>query len=194
MGDGLALTIPNLITIARLLLVPLLIWLIIDDQALAALGVLVIAGLSDAVDGFLARQLNLRSDLGTLLDPLADKALLVSMYVTLTYVEALPIWITILVVSRDVFIIGGVVLSWMLGEPMKLKPHWSSKLNTVLQIVLAGLVLADLAFPVDLMLIRTAGIYLVGIATVVSAAVYLVDWVRHMAAGEATRPTQEPPR
>lgn len=186
------MTIPNLITIARLLLVPLIIWLIIDDQAFLAFWVLVVAGLSDAVDGFLARQFNLRSDLGTLLDPLADKALLVSMYVTLSYVDALPIWITILVVSRDVFIIGGVVLSWMLGEPMSLKPHWSSKVNTVLQIVLAAVVLGDLAFPVDLLVVRAGAVYLVGLMTVVSAAVYLVDWVRHMAAGEATRPGKEP--
>lgn len=179
------MTIPNLITIGRLFLVPLVVWLIIDNQPDLAFWVFVVAGISDAVDGFLARQFDLRSDLGTLLDPLADKALLVSIYVTLTYIEALPIWITILVVSRDVFIIGGVVLSWMLGEPMRVKPHWSSKINTVLQILLAAIVLGDLAFSFDLMLVRTSAVYLVGVLTVASAAVYLVDWVRHMAAGEA---------
>ncbi len=100
------MTLPNLITIGRLILVPVIIWLIVVERADIAFWVFLIAGLSDAVDGFIARQLDLRSDLGTLLDPLADKAMLVSIYVALTYVHALPFWIAMLVVSRDVFIIA----------------------------------------------------------------------------------------
>jgi len=179
------LTLPNLITIGRLLLVPLIIWLIVADQPFAAFWVLVIAGISDAVDGFLARQLDLRSDLGTYLDPIADKTMLVSIYVTLAVVYAIPVWLTILIVSRDFLIVGAVVLSWMLGEPTSVQPLRISKLNTVLQIILAAVVLGDLAFTVDLATLSMTLVYIVATLTVASAAIYLVEWVRHMGAGEA---------
>ena len=179
------MTIPNLISIARLLLVPLIVWLIVVGQHGPAFGVFVVAGISDAVDGFIARQFDLRSDLGAYLDPIADKALLVSIYITLAYVNAIPGWVTILVVSRDLLIIGAVVLSWMVGEPMGTRPHWVSKVNTLLQIALAALVLGALAFAVELATLRTIMIYVVGALTVLSGAVYLVDWVQHMAGGEA---------
>ena len=179
------MTLPNLITIGRLLLVPLIIWFIVADQPLAAFGVLVVAGISDAVDGFIARQFDLRSELGTYLDPIADKTLLVSIYVTLAVVAAIPVWLTILIVSRDFLIVGAVVLSWVLGEPSSVQPLRISKLNTVLQIVLAAVVLGDLAFAVDLAALSTALIYIVAALTVASAAIYLVEWVRHMGAGEA---------
>lgn len=179
------MTIPNLISIARLLLVPLIVWLIVAGQHHLAFWVFVVAGISDAVDGFIARTFDLRSDLGTYLDPIADKALLVSIYISLAYVEAIPPWLAILVVSRDLLIVGAVVLSWMLGEPMGTKPHWVSKVNTVLQIAFAALVLGDLAFQLELVTLRAAMVYAVGVLTVVSGAVYLVDWVQHMAGGEA---------
>ena len=149
------MTLPNLITIGRLLLVPLIIWFIVADQPLAAFGVLLVAGISDAVDGFIARQFDLRSELGTYLDPIADKTLLVSIYVTLAVIAAIPVWLTILIVSRDFLIVGAVVLSWVLGEPSSVQPLRISKLNTVLQIVLAAVVLGDLAFPVDLAALST---------------------------------------
>ena len=179
------MTLPNLITIARLLLVPLIVWLILDSQHIWAFWVFVAAGVSDAVDGFLARQFDLRSDLGTYLDPIADKALLVSIYVTLAVIAEIPVWITILLVSRDFLIVGAVVLSWMLGEPTSVTPSRISKLNTAAQIVFAAVVLGDLAFSVDLAIARTILIYVVGVLTVASAALYLFEWLRHMAAGEA---------
>lgn len=179
------MNIPNLITIGRLLLVPLIVWLIIANQPDLAFWVFIIAGVSDAIDGFLARQLDLRTNLGTYLDPIADKTMLVSAYVTLSVVGAIPVWVTILVVSRDFLIVGAVVLSWMLGEPMVVRPLPISKLNTLLQIALVGFVLGDFAFTVDLSLITAVLVYLVGLLTLASAAVYLFDWARHMAAGEA---------
>ena len=176
-------TVPNLITIGRLVLVPLLVWLLISGQYGAAFAVFVLAGISDGVDGFLARQFNLRSALGAYLDPLADKALLVSIYISLAVLAEVPLWVAILVASRDLFIVGGVVLSWMLGQPVEMRPLIISKINTVVQIVLAAVVLGDLAFPIDLMPLRQVLIYLVGLLTLVSAGVYLVDWVRHMSSG-----------
>jgi cardiolipin synthase (CMP-forming) len=166
-------------------MVPLIVWLIVAGQNGAAFAAFLIAGISDAVDGFIARQFNLRSDLGAFLDPIADKALLVSIYATLAYVEAIPPWLVILVISRDILIVGAVVLSWMLSEPIGTRPHWVSKVNTVFQIALAALVLGDLAFGLDMNGIRAIAVIVVGVLTVLSGGVYLVDWVKHMAGGEA---------
>lgn len=174
------MTIPNFISIGRLFLVPLAIWLIVSDEPMTAFWIFVLAGVSDAVDGFLARQFNMRSVVGTYLDPLADKALLVSIYVTFAVLNEIPVWVTILVVSRDVLIIGAVVLAGMLGRPIAMRPSIVSKLNTVAQIVLAALVLGDLAFAVDLSMLRTVMVVAVGVLTVASALLYALDWVRHM--------------
>jgi cardiolipin synthase (CMP-forming) len=184
-------TIPNLITLGRLFLVPLAIWLIVSGDSVAAFWIFILAGVSDGVDGFLARQFNMRSDLGAYLDPLADKALLVSIYVTFAVLGDIPVWVTILVVSRDVLIVGGVLLAALIGTPMAMHPHIVSKANTVAQIVLAGLVLGDLAFPVDLAMLRGAMVFIVGVLTIASALVYVVDWARHMAAGEASHAADE---
>ncbi|CAN5203261.1 CDP-alcohol phosphatidyltransferase family protein [soil metagenome] len=174
------MTIPNLITIGRLVLVPLTVWLLISGKPLLAFVCFVMAGASDAIDGFLARRLDQRSDLGAYLDPLADKALLVSIYVALAMLNELPVWITILVVSRDLFIVAAVVLSWMIGQPIEVKPLAVSKINTVAQIVLAAFVLGDLALGSGLDVVRMGLIYLVAALTVASAGAYLVDWVQHM--------------
>lgn len=179
------MTIPNLISIARLLLVPLIVWLIVAEQYALAFAVFLAAGISDAVDGYIARHFDLRSDLGAFLDPIADKALLVCIYATLAYVEAIPPWLVILVISRDVLIVGAVVLSWMLSAPISTRPHWVSKVNTGLQIAFAALVLGDLAFGLDLYGTRQIGVYAVGALTVISGAVYLVDWIGQMAGSEA---------
>jgi cardiolipin synthase (CMP-forming) len=187
-------TIPNLITIARLLAVPLIVWLIGAHHALAAFWVFVISGISDGVDGFLARQFNLRSDLGSYLDPLADKALLVSIYVSLAVLAEIPVWVTILVVSRDLFIVAAVMLSWMVGRPVAMRPVLVSKANTVVQIGLAAVVLADLAFAIDLMVLRSVLVILVGVLTAASAAIYLVDWVRHMSNGGVAAATSDDAR
>lgn len=186
------MTLPNLISIARLLLVPLVVWLILDGQPGWAFVFFLVAGISDAVDGFIARAWDLRSDLGAYLDPLADKALLVSIYLTLAFVLEIPVWVAILVVSRDILIIGAVVLSWMVGEPMETRPHWVSKLNTGLQIAFAAIVLGDLAFGTGLEIVRTVAAYAVGLLTVASGGVYLIDWIRHMAAGEAAAAPKDP--
>ncbi|HMN87732.1 MAG TPA: CDP-alcohol phosphatidyltransferase family protein [Bauldia sp.] len=181
----MTVTIPNIITLGRLFLVPLAIWLIVSGDHVGAFWIFILAGVSDGVDGFLARQFNMRSVLGSYLDPLADKALLVSIYVTLAVIGDIPVWLTILIVSRDVLIVGGVLLAALLGMPIAMKPHIVSKANTAAQIVLAGLVLADLAFPADLTMFRLAMIYIVGLLTIASALVYVVDWVRHMGAAGA---------
>ena len=178
-------TIPNLITIGRLFLVPFTVWLIVKGESMTAFWIFILAGVSDAVDGFLARQFNLRSVLGSYLDPLADKVLLVSIYITFAILNEIPLWVAILIVSRDILIVGAVMLAGMLGQPVEMRPRTISKANTVAQIVLAGLVLGDLAYPIDLAMVRNVVVVLVGFLTIASTAVYAVDWVRHMGSGPA---------
>ncbi len=173
-------SLPNIITIARILLVPVTVWLMISQAYLAALVSFVVAGLSDAVDGYVARRFNLRSELGAYLDPLADKALLVSIYVTLAIVETLPAWLAILVVTRDVLIVGAVLLARVMERPMEMRPLWISKLNTAVQIVFAGAILAALGTGVGLHGLSLVGVIVVAALTIASGALYMRDWVRHM--------------
>ena len=112
------LSIPNLITLAAFLLVPVVVWAIASSQMGIAFALFVLAGVSDAVDGFLAKRFNMASELGALLDPLADKALIVSIYVALGIWGALPRWLVILVVSRDIMIVGAVIVSWLFDKPV----------------------------------------------------------------------------
>src|SRR5947209_9462588 len=118
---GGQLNIPNLITLARILLVPVLVWAIAAGEMLAAFIFFVAAGISDAVDGFLAKRFGMTTELGAYLDPLADKAMLVSIYVALGIAEAVPRWLVILVVSRDIMIVSAVILSWLVDKPVPLK-------------------------------------------------------------------------
>ena len=137
-SDAALLTLPNVITFARLCAVPAAVWLVLQDRMDAAFWVFVAAGISDAVDGWLARVSNSRSRLGAILDPVADKALLVSIYVTLAAVGVLPDWLAILVVFRDLLIVGGVLVLYVLGQPPAIQPILLSKANTALQITLAA--------------------------------------------------------
>jgi cardiolipin synthase len=179
------LSIPNIITLARIILVPVIIWAIASNEMEIAFAIFVIAGVSDAVDGFLAKRFNMASELGALLDPLADKALLVSIYVALGIWGAMPRWIVILVVSRDIMIVSAVIVSWLFDKPVEMKPLMVSKLNTAAQVALAALILASLGFgfkptPYDAVLMG-----LVTVFTLVSVSLYLVEWVRHMSTIEA---------
>jgi cardiolipin synthase len=176
------MTIPNLITIARLILVPLVVVMIIQGRWMAAFGLFVLAGLSDAADGAIARRFNLRSELGAYLDALADKALLVSIYVTLAVVGQFPGWLAVTVVSRDLMIVSAIILSRLMDKPVAIQPLIVSKLNTAAQILLAALMLGMNAFQIDPGQLAEWGMILVATLTVVSAAAYLGRWLRHMAA------------
>jgi cardiolipin synthase (CMP-forming) len=172
--------LPNLITLARILMVPVVVWAIASGEMGIAFLVFLLAGLSDAVDGFLAKRFGMTSDLGAHLDPLADKVLIVSIYVALGITEAIPRWIVILVVSRDFLIIGGLMLAWFIGKPMQVKPVLVSKLNTVAQIVLACLVLGALAFRLNFETIEYVVMAIVAVLTLASIGFYVREWVRHM--------------
>ncbi len=171
----------NIITLGRLLSVPVVVWLIIDGAMMPAFVLFVIAGISDAVDGFLARRFNQHSELGSYLDPLADKALLVGVYVTLGHVGYLPAWLVILVVFRDVLIIGGAILLYMFTQSLQMAPLAVSKVNTAAQIVLAALVLGGIGLAIDDRGATAAMVYVVAATTILSGAAYIAQWSRHVA-------------
>jgi cardiolipin synthase len=174
------LSIPNLITLARIILVPVVVWAIATGQLHLAFLLFLAAAISDGVDGFLAKRFGWKTELGAYLDPLADKALIVSIYVALGISRVIPIWLVILVVSRDIMIVGAFLLSWLIGRPMPVRPHPVSKLNTAAQIFLAGLVLAARGFDFDAGLVQTATIAAVAVLTLLSVAFYVAEWIRHM--------------
>lgn len=169
--------LPNLISLGRLLAVPLAVWLILQDRYGLAFWVFAAAGASDALDGFLARQLGVHTALGGILDPLADKMLLMSVYITLGYRGQVEAWLVILVVSRDILIIGGVILYQTLTQPTHMRPLFISKINTVAQIGLAVLLLAQLGLglPDSYNVIATMT-YIVAASTLLSGAAYVAIW------------------
>ena len=181
------MSIPNLITLGRILLVPIVVWAISQGLMWLAFVLFLAAGVSDAVDGFLAKRFNMTTVLGAYLDPLADKALIVSIYVTLGVNGLIPRWLVILVVSRDILIIGGIMLSWVLGTPLKIKPLLVSKLNTVAQIAFACVVLGSLGFAIEVPVLNLVLTGLVAALTSLSVAAYVAEWIRHMNSSMAGR-------
>jgi cardiolipin synthase len=184
---GITLNIPNLITLGRILLVPIVVWAIASGTMWIAFVLFVVAGVSDAVDGFLAKRFGMASELGAYLDPLADKALIVSIYLTLGINGAIPRWLVILVVSRDILIVGGIMLSWLIGKPLKIKPLLVSKLNTAAQILFACVVLGSLGFDIEANMLTVLLMALVTALTLLSVAAYVAEWVRHMNSTMAKR-------
>jgi cardiolipin synthase len=173
-------SIPNLITLGRLLLVPVIVAMITAERWKEVFVVFVIAGASDALDGWIAKTFDLKTDLGAYLDPIADKALLVSIYVALAIVSEVPPWLTILVVSRDLMIIGAFMISWLLAKPMAVRPILISKVNTGAQIAFAAAVIAIKAFDIPIGIWFDIGVYTVAALTGLSMAAYFAQWVRHM--------------
>lgn len=179
------MSVPNLISLARLMAVPVMIYLILHGYYLAAFWLFVAAGVSDAIDGYIAKQMGQATVLGSYLDPLADKALLVGVYITMGQADLLPSWLVILVVFRDIVIIGGVVLLHISTDGVRMKPLVVSKINTAAQIILVTVVLSNLAFPqLEWSQFVSILIYLVTATTFASGAAYVVSWSRNVEKNE----------
>ena len=174
------LTIANLITLLRFALVPAIAYAMIRGEMAWAMAGFIVAGLSDGVDGFVARQFNQRSELGAYLDPLADKLLLVTVFVALGLMGELPLWLVMLAVSRDGLIMGAVLLSTIMQHPVEMRPLLVSKANTAVQIALAAWVLIELTFQTGPGSVRYWLIVLSALLTAGSAAAYFATWLRHM--------------
>jgi cardiolipin synthase len=165
-------TVANFVTFLRLCAVPVAVWLVLRGQFLAAFWLFVAAGLSDALDGWLARRHG-PTRLGAMIDPVADKALLVSMFVTLAVVQVLPDWLAILVVFRDAVIVGGVLLLSVLGQPVAIRPLPISKLNTVVQIVMVAATLLAEGLRLDWPMLDAVLLVAVTASTLASLAAYV---------------------
>lgn len=181
--------IPNLLTLARIGLVPWLI-VLLQEQAFGwSLAVFIVAGVSDGLDGYIAKRFDAKTKLGAILDPLADKALLVSAYVMLSMMQVIPFWLMIAVVFRDVVIVGGYLVMVLFFGSVAMQPLKVSKLNTFAQIAYIVVVLAALAFSVDLGAFLSWMNYFVLITCVVSGCAYVYIW--SFKATEKLETTQE---
>lgn len=168
--------IPNLISVGRLLLVPPVIWLILREQYSLALALVFIAGLSDALDGFLAKHYGWASELGGILDPLADKLLMLSAVLALWVNGLLPVWLAALIVLRDLIIVSGALSYLALIGRFQVAPSVISKFNTGVLILVLLAVMAAQAFRWDLEL--TPLFLLSGATTLASGIGYVVRWGR----------------
>ena len=173
------MTVPNLITTIRIILAPVFIIYLLQEQFVSALVVFVLCVASDGLDGLTARMFNQKSKLGTYLDPLADKILLVAAFITLSVTGYLPSWLTVLVIARDVMIMLGIFFLFFNHLDFKLKPSIISKLTTCLQFIAVLSVLSKdyLSFPSLFYLIVY---YLTALFTISSGLHYMHYWFRVM--------------
>lgn len=176
--------LPTAITLARLLAVPVTVYLILETRYGAAFWLFMAASVSDAVDGFLAKRFDAVSRIGAFLDPLADKALLVAIYVTLGHMGVVPMWLVFLIVFRDILIVGGALLYHTLTQALRMEPLAVSKANTAAQILLAGLALAELGLGLGTPTLTRAMIYVTAALTFVSGAAYTWTWGKRLFALE----------
>ena len=180
--------IPNLLTLARIGLVPLLLVLLQEQQFLLSLYIFIVAGITDALDGYIAKRFNAQTRLGAILDPLADKALLVSSYVMLSIMGLIPYWLMVVVVFRDVVLVSGYLIMVLSFGSVEMQPLRISKLNTVLQIAFIILALSVLAGAASLEVLLPAMGYAVLVSSIASGGAYVYIW-----SIVATQTTNEPP-
>lgn len=169
--------IPNLITLGRIIAVPFIVLFLLGADYRYAFFLFFAAGVSDGVDGYLAKHFNARTRLGAYLDPLADKALITAIFITLGVQGVLPNWLVVLVVSRDIAIVGSILLSSAMGYEIEIRPQFMSKINTALQLVLVTALLASLGFSIDEPRILAYGVPAVATTTALSWMGYLWSWV-----------------
>ncbi len=180
----LKLNIPNLISLGRILSIPCTVWLILNGYLLAAFWVFVAAGFSDALDGYIAKRFNLRSEIGAFLDPIADKALLISVFITLGAAGYIEVWLVILVVFRDGLIVAGASVYQILYQNLTMHPLTISKVNTTFQFLMVMLVMGAAGFSIEAELaIQIAGMA-VAITSIWSGTTYVIIWSRRAAAME----------
>lgn len=168
--------IPNLITVLRVAAAPVLVLLLNYQSYELALLLFIVAGISDALDGFIAKRFNFESKFGAILDPVADKVLLVSCFVMLTLLGHLPFWLLVIVAFRDILIVGGYLVLTMLKGSVKLSPSVLSKLNTLFQICLVAIALANLAGWIDSRALIEWLTYMVATTTILSGIHYVWVW------------------
>jgi cardiolipin synthase (CMP-forming) len=141
------MNIPNLLTLLRIILSPLIVILLIQGAFFKALIAFMVAGITDALDGFLARVLHQQTILGAYLDPIADKALLASSFITLSVLHIIPGWLTVIVISRDFIILLGISVLSMMSIPVQIRPVFVSRVTTTLQLITVLMALSTRCVP-----------------------------------------------
>jgi len=182
--------IPNLLTLLRIAATPVLVMLLKYQMFPQALLVFVLAGVSDGLDGYIAKRFNYQSRLGAILDPVADKLLLVSCFIVLTVMNYLPFWLLVVVAFRDIVIVGGYLLLVTLEGNVKMSPSLISKLNTVLQICLVAAVLIQLGVGLSLGRVVPALIVMVTVTSVLSGIHYVWVWTIRWSSGTLEESSQ----
>ncbi len=180
------MTVPNLITAIRIILAPVFIIYLINDQFLAALIVFLLCAVSDGLDGMVARLMDQKSRLGAYLDPIADKLLLVAAFVTLAIRGALPAWLTVLVFSRDIMILLGILVLFLNRLEFAIKPSTLSKVTTWLQFITIVAALSKAYLP-SLVRFHPFIFYITALLTISSGLHYMYYWFRMMGDGSADR-------
>jgi len=171
------MTVPNLITIIRMILTPIFVIYIINDELITGLVILIITGLSDGIDGLVARLFNQKSKLGSYLDPMADKIILISAFIALSIRGFLPSWLTVMVISRDIMILMGVSILFLTGTEIDIRPAISSKITTCLQFFTVILVLTrDFIFTLEKYYLYL--FYLTALFTIISFLQYMHQWIK----------------
>lgn len=173
-----ARNLPNILTALRILMVPPVVFAILSGRYGFALVLLAIAGASDGLDGFLARRFGWQTRLGAILDPVADKLLVVTVFLSLVAVGGIPLWLVVLVVVRDLVIVAGATAYRLLFGDLELAPTLLSKLNTLLQVALVLIVLLDLAGLVPFAWLVQSFIVAVTLSTTLSGLHYVWEWSR----------------
>ena len=182
--QSLKMNIPNLISLARMISIPITVWLILNGALLAAFWVFVAAGFSDALDGYIAKRFDLRSEIGAFLDPIADKALLVAVFITLGGAGYIEVWLVILVVFRDGLIVAGALVYQVLYQNLTMHPLTISKVNTTFQFFLVMIVMGAAGYSVAAESAIQFASYAVAATSIFSGATYVVIWGRRAVAME----------
>jgi cardiolipin synthase len=174
-----SLTIPNLITLARILLTPLFVIFLIQGNYHKALFVFLLAGVSDLADGLIARTWSQKSRLGSYLDPLADKVLMAASFVTLSIYKEIPSWLTVVVISRDLALAFGVLIFRLADIPLVVRPSMAGKLTTTFQVSTVFLVLIGKIQPIPPLVLTTL-FWCTGVLTTISGIHYLYNGIKMM--------------
>tara|TARA_B100000929_G_C15419191_1_gene390722 strand:- start:197 stop:739 length:543 start_codon:yes stop_codon:yes gene_type:complete len=175
--------IPNILSILRIILIPLVAWLILSDYFLYALITTLFIAISDFLDGFIARIFNAQSEIGSYLDAIADKAFIISAYMLIGTQNLLPTFLIIIVISRDIIIMGAFGLSFAMNQKLDINPLRISKVNTFLQFTLIILVLVKNIWEFDFIYMLSylidVAMYMVLITTLSSLLLYIKQWLKY---------------
>jgi len=178
------LNIPNMLTLARIMITPFIVYAIIEHQPALALILMGVAGVTDMLDGAIARYFNQRSTVGAFMDPLADKLMLISTVVSLYLIEQVPTFLFLAVVFRDMIILIGALAYEMVTHKLEMQPTIASKITTFLQIMLVLTILSDLAWKLPGDMVLQSMIWLTFAFTCLSGVQYMIVWMRKAVTAE----------